>query len=76
MLLFHLSQIHGQVVSDLTPENWSRIDVRILGEEMAKRKHTPEEIINKLRQAEVVIAAGRTVADPAKAALCPCYPSY
>ena len=42
---------------------------------MAKRKHTPEEIINKLREAEVVIAAGRTVADPAKAALCPCYPS-
>ena len=78
MLLFHLSQIHGQVVSDLTPENWSRIDVGSWarkGEEMAKRT-PPEETINKLREAEVVIAAGRTVADPAKAALCPCYPSY
>ena len=30
---------------------------------MAKRKHTPEEIINKLREAEVVIAAGNTVAE-------------
>ena len=27
------------------------------GEEIAKRKHTPEEIINKLREAEVVVAA-------------------
>ena len=32
------------------------------GEEMAKRKHTPEEVINKLREAEGVIAAGSTVA--------------
>ena len=30
---------------------------------MAKRKHTAEEIINKLREAEVVIAEGSTVAD-------------
>ncbi len=30
---------------------------------MAKRKHTPEEIINKLREAEVVVAAGSTVAE-------------
>ena len=28
---------------------------------MAKRKHTAEEIINKLREAEVIIAAGTTV---------------
>ena len=32
---------------------------------MAKRKHTAEEIINKLREAEVVIAAGSTVAEAA-----------
>ena len=31
---------------------------------MAKRKHTPEEIINKLR--EVVIAAGSTVAEASR----------
>ena len=30
---------------------------------MAKRKHTTEEIINKLREAEVLIAAGRTVVE-------------
>ena len=34
---------------------------------MAKRKHTPEVIINKLREAEVVIAAGSTVAEAAPA---------
>ena len=33
---------------------------------MAKREHTPEEIINKLREAEVVIAAGSTVADASR----------
>ena len=33
---------------------------------MAKRKHTPEEIINKLREAEVVIAAGSTVAEASR----------
>ena len=33
---------------------------------MPKRKHTAEEIINKLRGAEVVIAAGSTVAEAAR----------
>ena len=30
---------------------------------MPKRKHTAEEIINKLREVEVIIAAGGTVAE-------------
>ncbi len=30
---------------------------------MAKKKHPPEEIINKLREAEIVIASGSTVAE-------------
>ena len=33
---------------------------------MAKRKHTPEEIINKLREAEVVVAAGSTVVEDSR----------
>ena len=33
---------------------------------MPRKKHTPEEIINKLREAEVVIAAGSTVAESAR----------
>ncbi len=33
---------------------------------MAKRKHTAEGIINKLREAEVVISAGSTVAEAAR----------
>ena len=33
---------------------------------MAKRKHKPEEIINKLREAEVVVAAGSTVAEASR----------
>ena len=36
------------------------------GEEKAKRKHTPEEIINKLREAVVVVAAGSTVAEASR----------
>ena len=32
---------------------------------MAKRKHTAEEIINKLREAEVAIASGGTVVEAA-----------
>ena len=30
---------------------------------MPKRKHTAEEIINKLREAEVIIASGSTVVE-------------
>ena len=33
---------------------------------MAKRKHTPGEIINKLRAAEEVVAAGSTVAEASR----------
>ena len=33
---------------------------------MSKRKHAPEEIINKLREAEVAIAAGSTVAEDSR----------
>ena len=33
---------------------------------MSKRKHTPEEIINKLREAEEAIAAGSTVAEDSR----------
>ena len=33
---------------------------------MAKRKHTAEEIINKLREAEVVIAAGSAVVEASR----------
>ena len=30
---------------------------------MARRKHTPEQVINNLRQAEVAISEGSTVAE-------------
>jgi len=33
---------------------------------MARRRHTPEQIINKLRQAEVEIANGATIAQVCK----------
>ena len=35
------------------------------GGKMAKRRHTPEQVINKLREAEVAIAEGSTVAEAA-----------
>jgi transposase-like protein len=34
---------------------------------MAKRRHTAEEVIGKLREAEVLLAQGRSVSDAAKA---------
>jgi transposase-like protein len=34
---------------------------------MARKRHTAEEIIGKLREAEILIAQGRSVADAAKA---------
>lgn len=33
---------------------------------MARRRHTPEQVINKLREAEVTIAEGSTVVDAAR----------
>ena len=33
---------------------------------MARRRHTPEQVINKLREAEVAIAAGSTVAEASR----------
>ena len=33
---------------------------------MAKRRQTPEQVINKLREAEVAIAEGSTVAEAAR----------
>ena len=33
---------------------------------MAKKRHTPEQVVNKLREAEVAIAEGSTVAEAAR----------
>ena len=33
---------------------------------MAKRKHTPEQVLNKLRQAEIAISKGSTVAEASR----------
>ncbi len=33
---------------------------------MAKKRHTPEQVINKLREAKVAIAEGITVAEAAR----------
>ncbi len=36
------------------------------GKQMSQRRHSPEQIINKLRQAEVELAKGSTVAQMCK----------
>ena len=33
---------------------------------MANKRHTPEQVINKLRSAEVAISAGRTVSEASR----------
>ena len=57
---------------DLPPKFWSSRNVNELGQRkgvlgnMARRKHSPEQVINKLRQAEVAIAEGCTVAEASR----------
>ena len=51
---------------DLAPENWSILSVSIRvdfgGADMAKKTFTPEQIIFKLREVEVFVGQGETVA--------------
>ena len=51
--------------SDLPPSEWSRIFVILAHEGVWKwgKRHKPEEIIGKLREAEIVLAQGGTTAD-------------
>jgi hypothetical protein len=47
---------------------------RMKGGEIERKKHTPEQIINKLREAEVVLAQGSTVAEAScQIVTCPQY---
>ena len=45
---------------DLPPKNWSshyvRIRIKERGVKMARRSYRPEQIINKLREAEVLLS--------------------
>jgi transposase-like protein len=57
--------IYEKADVDLPPENWSRCNVRLgpqRGGHMARNRHTAEQIINKLREAEVGLSQGQTVA--------------
>ena len=54
----------------LTPENWSRVKVRLGpkkgGVSMGRRTHTAEQIIGKLREAELLLGQGASVAEASK----------
>ena len=43
---------------------------------MARRRHTPEQVIKKLREAEVALAEGGTVAEAAPLSRMPKLPPY
>ena len=53
--------------TDLPPENWSKSNVSLgqeeRGGEMPRKKHSPEQIITKLREAEVAMSTGSKVSD-------------
>ena len=55
---------------DLPPKNWSRYNVRVRikerGERMARRSYRPEQIIKKLREAEVLLSQGSTIGETAR----------
>ena len=72
----HLSHLQGirictaatvgdAVITYLPPSEWSKILVILDPEGVWKmgRRHKPEEIIGKLREAEIVLAQGGTTAD-------------
>ncbi len=46
---------------------WLRIGGVVQGVEMAKKHHEPEEIVAKLRQVEVLVGQGQTVAEGVRA---------
>jgi transposase-like protein len=62
-----LTSDHGL---DLTPKNWSKFNVRLWarrkGGLVGKRAYTPEQIIRKLREAELLLSQGDTVAQASK----------
>ena len=55
---------------DLPPKNWSSFYVSIgierRGTKMARRSYRPEQIIKKLREAEVLLSQGSTVGEAAR----------
>ena len=42
------------------------LDLKNRGGHMARKRHTPEQVINKLREAEVALAQGSTVAEASR----------
>ncbi|MCX7790440.1 MAG: hypothetical protein N2378_07345 [Chloroflexaceae bacterium] len=65
-----VKRFHAVVNADPPPCEWSGTYVRFGPSEegeMARKRHGAEEIIGKLREAEVLLAKGRSVADAAKA---------
>jgi hypothetical protein len=49
------------VLNDLPPENDTRYNI-VKGElEMPKKANTPEQIIYKLREAEILLSQGNTI---------------
>jgi energy-coupling factor transporter ATP-binding protein EcfA2 len=55
--------------TDLPPLKWSSLkyDFRMEDRSMARKRHTAEEIVAKLRQVDVLMAQGRQVADAVRA---------
>jgi len=63
---------HGLWITDLPPQNRSMLKERIFdthsvrapnlgGFCMSRKRHTPEQIISKLREAEVLLSQGQSV---------------
>jgi|GEM_PF-2793361 len=55
---------------DLPPKNWSsyyvRVRIKERGERMARRSYRPDEIIKRLREAEVLLSQGSSVGEAAR----------
>ena len=61
--------IHSLGGINLFPKNWSMYNVRVgpkKGGETAKKRHKPEQLVNKLREAEVATSECSTMAVAAR----------
>jgi len=47
--------------------NWPEYDRALQQRDSLKKRHTPEEIVSKLRQVDVLVAQGTPVADAIRA---------
>ena len=53
--------VSARIAVDLPPENDTNYNIVKGGKQMVRKGYTPEQIINKLREAELLLSQGNTI---------------